>query len=371
MRKIKKILSFFLLCFLSLGIVSCSSFAKDTDEFLKIESFEVKEIDGENKLVISYVDEEKEDTIITIPKSEEANGIASVTSTQSDDKKSTIITIKYTQEGIDDSIITVPNGVSVEKIYYDTKDGVTKMYVSYSNGKVDEFPIIKGEDGKNGIGIKKIEHLVNPDLSVSIKIIYDTDPETNYSLTIPAPQKGENGKGISAMGVNDNGKEYVINVTYSDGTSESFPLAKPEVSTWHKVSSKPGDDFGRDGDFAFDESNKVIYSKTGGKWGEPIVDFATTVVKCSITFDLNDKNDGGPSAKMPSADMPLTYTAIKGTYFSTTGNGNPKTIPVPTRDGYTFRGWYLEPYPNPTNAPFTDMTVIVDNLELVAVWDKN
>lgn len=370
MKTIKKILSLFLLCFLSLGIVSCGSFAKDSDEFLKIESFEVKEIDGENKLVISYVDEEKTDTIIAIPKGEEANGIASVTSTQSDDKKNTIITIKYTKEGIEDSVLIVPNGVSVEKIYYDTKDGITKMYVSYSNGKVDEFPIIKGEDGKDGVGIKKIEHSVNPDLSVAIKIVYDTNPETNYTLTIPAPQKGEDGKGIEAMGVEDKEDEYIINVTYTDGTNESFPLSKPEISTWHKVSGKPGDEFGRDGDFAFDESNKVIYSKTGGTWGDPIVDFSTTVVKHKVTFDLNDKNDGGPAAKMPSVNMPLSYTAIKGTYFSTTGNGNPKTIPLPTRDGYVFKGWYLEPYPTPVNAPFTDLTVIVDDLNLYAVWEK-
>ena len=107
MKTIKKILSLFLLCFLSLGIVSCGSFAKDTDEFLKIESFEVKEIDGENKLVISYVDEEKADTIISIPKSEEANGIASVTSTQSDDKKNTIFNTFFCVLNSNNSILFI------------------------------------------------------------------------------------------------------------------------------------------------------------------------------------------------------------------------------------------------------------------------
>ena len=370
MNKIKKILSFLLLCVISLGIVSCDGFAKDTDEFLKILSFEVQEIDGENKLVIKYVDEEKADTIISIPKSEAGNGIAKVESKQSDDGQKTIVTIKYTNPEVTDSIIEIPNGVSVEEITYETKDGVTKMLVYYSNGKVDEYPVIKGEDGKNGIGIKRIEHMVNPDLSVSITIVYDTDPESSYALTIPAPQQGEDGKGIDAMGVEDKETEYVINVTYSDGTSDSFPLTKPEISAWHKVNGKPGDEFGKDGDFAFDVRNDVIYSKTGGTWGDPIVDFSTTVIRHTIKFDLNDTSDGGPAANMPSINMPLTYTAIKGTYFSTTGNGNPKSIPVPTRNGYIFKGWYLDRYPTAVNAPFTDMTAIMDNMELYAVWEK-
>ena len=66
-------------------------------------------------------------------------------------------------------------------------------------------------------------------------------------------------------------------------------------------------------------------------------------------------------------DLPYCYIQ-RNTYFKQNGYGN---IPVPTREGYTFLGWYTTKTIGPTSGVLTDLTPILSDLELYAQWAKN
>ena len=51
---------------------------------------------------------------------------------------------------------------------------------------------------------------------------------------------------------------------------------------------------------------------------------------------------------------------------------NASSIPIPTKDGYTFGGWYTVPNPNPLiNGLFTDMVPVTQSIFLYAYWIPN
>jgi uncharacterized repeat protein (TIGR02543 family) len=69
---------------------------------------------------------------------------------------------------------------------------------------------------------------------------------------------------------------------------------------------------------------------------------------------------------MPSANK--VYRVERGSYFSADGNGD---IPIPTRPGYKFMGWYTKRSVNPaTMSPFTDFTPVFSDLTLYAIWEE-
>lgn len=367
MKMIKRIFSFLMLIFISFSLVSCDSFSKENDqEFLKISAFEFKEIDGVNYLVISYMDEEKEDTLVPLPEEQgTTNSITGISYKSSDDGKKTIVTVKFSDGTSDD--FEVPNGVSVTSISYETIAGVAKMIVNYSDGSKDELPVIKGEDG---IGIDKIE-ADDTDPTGKVKITFYYTNGNTYEVTLPAPKEGEKGKGISSMSVLDDVENnvYKMTVVYSDGSVQNFPLAKPAVVAWHLVNGKPADGFGKHGDFAFDQGNSKIYLNTNGIW-DTVANLATSINRYQIEFNLNAPNDA--TAKLPVGYNIIHY-ANEGTYFWSSENLNPIAgVPEPTRDGYTFVGWYREPGDlSPTDGKFTDLTPVFGNLYLYAHWEAN
>ncbi len=61
------------------------------------------------------------------------------------------------------------------------------------------------------------------------------------------------------------------------------------------------------------------------------------------------------------------FELVNSNFLDNNGYGD---IPIPTRDGYIFKGWYRSKSPTATSSPFTDFTPILSDLELFAIWEK-
>lgn len=88
----------------------------------------------------------------------------------------------------------------------------------------------------------------------------------------------------------------------------------------------------------------------------------------NVTFDLNvDEADLGqitmPEGATPEADGTYLYAVKRNNYLL--------SIPAPTREGYTFVGWYTKPEKDATMSPLTDLTPICTDLYLYAIWQAN
>ena len=81
-----------------------------------------------------------------------------------------------------------------------------------------------------------------------------------------------------------------------------------------------------------------------------------------MKFDLNDSADA--PASMPLGTL-FTYEIVGGNYFKASGY----EIPVPTREGYIFAGWYTVKIPTDVNGALTDLTAVFSDLTLYAKWE--
>ena len=373
----KKTLTMILMFFMLIGLTSCGSFFGE-DESILIESIKYEHLEekGVTRVTVTYLSpEDKTPDIFEIPDGvagtpgepgeigEKGNGIASIDYEYSADGFTTKLVINYTDENTEPTIFNIPNGRSVSGVRSETDraTGNTLVYVQYSDGTESEEPIIvrKGVDGNSIIGFNQV---VNEDLSV--ELTFQCSQSDDVKITIPAPQKGEQGVGVESMIAKETATEYQITVKYTDGKEETLRFTRPaDPNSWSTGSAKPLDSTGRNGDFFFDTYHKKIYYKENGSWSE-IVDFSVSDKIYTITFYLNDT--GSEPASMPPYTF-STYKVKHGEYF-TTEHG---AVPIPTRTGYTFKGWYLTTNVTPVNSPFTDFTPVFSDLKLYACWEKN
>ena len=63
----------------------------------------------------------------------------------------------------------------------------------------------------------------------------------------------------------------------------------------------------------------------------------------------------------------MAYQIPHGSYFAAQEG---YTIPIPTRNGYDFVGWYTTKTITPTSGKFTDLTPVMADLTLYAIWEK-
>ena len=356
-----------------IGLSSCGGFVMD--EALEIESidYELME-DGRTKVTISYTDSLSDPAIFYIPKGENGadgvngNGIKKITSRMSEDLKNTIIRIEFTSDTMAPVEVMVANGVSVEQITssFDEASGNTSLIIKYSNGdESDPIIIPKGEKGDNGIGIMKYEAILNDDGSQKLIFTY-TDGNTSI-CEIPAPQKGDAGKDgnyIAAITAYEDDEKYYITFVFNEGEPKILEFSRPEKpNTWLSGNDVPQNYLGKEGDYYFDTLHKAIYTKTQGNW-VVVVDLDDNDESYVVAFNLND-NDGGVEAKLPDGAR-SQYFVGRGKYFATENY----IVPLPTREGYSFGGWYTTKTPNINNGAFTDLTPVFANLTLYAKWIK-
>ena len=68
---------------------------------------------------------------------------------------------------------------------------------------------------------------------------------------------------------------------------------------------------------------------------------------------------------MPAGSL-ISYEIECGNYFGASGY----QLPMPTRNGFNFKGWYLVKTPTVINGAFTDVTPVLSDLKLYAVWEN-
>lgn len=302
-------------------------------------------------------------------KGEDGVGIESIKQELSEDGTKTNITIEFTDPEMEKVEFSVLNGISVvgsQRI--DKEDGKSVIVFEFSDGSFSneiDLPV-----GPKGNGIDEFKYLLNEDNSVSILISF-TDEELTPDVVfeIPAPQNGEDGRGIVSVDSSIDGDDYVLSIVFSDSDEVHklrFPKPK-DPNSWLSGYGEPLSSEGRVGDFYFDKLyNKIYYYDEVVGWDE-IVNFGSTETYHKVTFNLNDSEESRASL----GGLPNSYNVKHGCYFNTNGNPN---VPIPTRDGYTFLGWYTTQYPNlesNTYGTFNELVPVMSELTLYAIWRQN
>lgn len=346
------------LLFAMLFLTGCagSFFAEEDLQIVSVEA--VPTTEGYTKLIITYSDDsERDPDVFAIPdgeqgkEGEKGTGIAKISYQHDDNNLQTGVTIEFTDKTLEPVTFDIPDGRSVVGVEPYSDSIGSGVIFKYSDGTTsDVYYLPKGDRGR---GIKTFSCTQNNDMSVNIDIeIDDFDP---INVFIPAPAEG---RGVAEMTAGEIGKDYYIDVTFSDGTQQTLTFERP--SKWYSGMTVPVDTSGVDGDYFFDTAHDKIYLKENGEWVE-IVSF--NMESYTVEFNLNDEGDASMTTNV------TRYTVERGAYFSADGNGD---IPIPVRPGYTFKGWYSKKVLNPaTMSPFTDFTPVFSDLTLYAIWEKN
>ena len=366
----KKIIMSLVIILSLVSLASCSSFFGG-DEPLQIASITHETMsDGNIKVKITYTDENKLPDEFIIPKGTDGKsglGIRNITTVKSEDEKKTILTITYTDDEVSPTTFEVPDGLGVLGIetQYDEVNNETYMIVSYSDGsKSAPLVLPKGDKGQDGNGISSYEIVTNEDESTTITFHFTQSED--FVITIPAPKRGN---GIDSITSSETEDKYVLIIQYTDQTlgQQKIEFNKPAQPNKWLSGMGPSASEGDDGDYYMDTYHKKIYHKEGGEWYE-VVNFGDTNVLYTVTFNLND--DEEHPAKFP-VGYSSRYRIKRGTYFSDIDNNyGGVSIPIPTREGYIFKGWYRVPNITVINAPFTDLTPIFSDLVLYAIWEQ-
>ena len=365
----KKIFKGLLLSFLLISSASLTSCFGFGEEALQINTITTVTLEnGDIQVIITYTDEDVKPTTFVVPKGtagedgKDGNGIKEITYSQSEDKQNTIVNIAFTQQGVNPVDVVVPNGVSVTGIdqSFDEETQLTTLIVNFSDGtKSEPILIPKGEKGDAGISVLGIEQFLNDDLSMILT--FKMSDGNDVFVNIPAPQKGEDGRGIKDIISIPSGDSYTMVITYDDDTTQELEFARP--NRWFSEMAKPTIADGIDGDLWYDTAHQIIYIKQNGRWIETMNfnDTQEEIIPYTVTFNLNDTLE--EPANMPTGTF-LEYEINPNMNFYSSGY----EIPIPTREGYEFAGWYTTKLVTNVNGNFTDLTYVMSNMTLYASW---
>ena len=330
-----------------------------TEEPLQIASIEHELMyDGSTKITITYTDEGMDPAEFYIPRGEDGimgavgNGIKEFVCERDENDRVTNVSITFTDESFPPASFEVPDGLSIVGIKDAIDPESNQRYIEfqYSDGTLSSAIYLPS--GIDGVGIDDVQVTVHEDQTATMYIKL-TDGTEKF-LPIPAPAEGI---GIKSMSGVEEGQYFYIDIEYTNGDTDQIRFGRG--ASWHSGAYIPQASFGENGDYFFDTEHEKIYIKVDGEW-DVVVDFQ--IEKYRVLFDLNDDND----ASMPTNTS--IFRVERGAYFSADGNGD---IPIPTRDGYVFKGWYTKRVVNEaTMSPFTDFTPVFSNLTLYAIWEE-
>ena len=358
-KKLLKVLTLSTMC-LGMSLLNACSFFRSADN----EAVGIKEIlvdyddEGNAIITINYSDKHKEPVEFTLPKGTDGEigvGIKKVDYKQ-DEFGATTITISFTKESMDPVSFVLQPGKSISDAKFDTDDegNTLIIFIDSDGNELSPITVFKGDSGEQGVGIVGIFPEYHNDGSTSLTI--SLSDGTDYTVEIPAPKEG---RGIDSVVSKKEGPMVTLTITFTDDTVEevSFEAAP----NWTTGSSRPGDSEGYDGDYYFDISHDVIYVKENGHWNIA-VDFSTNAQEYTVTFDLNDTNT--EPASFVSGTR--SYVLNRGeTFYSSFGHNS---VPIAFRNGYTFGGWSTSKIPGVTNGVFTDLTPVLTDIVLYAIW---
>jgi uncharacterized repeat protein (TIGR02543 family) len=369
MKKFRKLIKLLLIPLVSISLSSCSFVASEGEDALYIQSITTTtQDDGSTLVTITYTDTDQAPITFTIPKGETGNGIKEITSKKSDDGSYTLVTITFT----DDSTpltFQIPSGISITgyRTETDADTGNTKMYIEYSDGTESEAIVIpKGEKGEDGTSITNITSAVD-DNGNSVVTITLSDGKT-LSFTIPKGEKGDTGKGISSIKGEDLGNgTYQITFTYTDDTTSTINIPLPETAHWYSGVTAPNNDTNAakalEGDYYLNTKEGKIYQLTNNGW-VLIITFPTdTKESYSVTFKVGDDESWVNNGTTISGSE-YSFTIDECKCFNSSGY----SLPLASKSGYTFMGWYTTKTPNVTNGAFTDLTPVTGDLTLYSYY---
>lgn len=349
----------------SVGVLtSCSSFF-GSDGYSISDVSKTTNQNGDTVITIHYTDESVDPTVISIPKGiagEDGNGIKDIQTSTDEDQSTLTLRISYTDSTKPDTVLSFPlrqgKGVSNVAISNDEAGNVVVVFEYTDGTSSDKIVIPKGKDG---VGIKAVN--VTPDTESTLGGYVITISYTDESLP-DSVFKINNGRGVESVARDesqDTEDELAMVVYYTDGTLETFKIPRPHGTTWHTGEHDPDATLGKDGDFYLNKNTGYVYRKESGAWVFVLsmrgTGSATTYV---VTFLANGGaiNLGGTSTD--NASFVVEYG--KTLEFS--------KIPVPTYEGHTFKGWYTTATEHPNSGRFTDLTPVTDTMTLYAHWSE-
>ena len=355
----KKIIVLLLFIFMVLSLTSCGLTGSQT---LSIAEIKTEQLEDKNiKVTISYVDDVEEPVSFVIPRGNDGLGIKDVQYEYNKDDDTTDVTFFFDNDTIDPYTIQIKNGISIKECtsVIDDTTGDTLITIVYSDDSKETKPIRvqKGEPGLSVVNIETIEnHEVDPWQVSFVFTLSNEEQITVGPVELKSGLDGQDGRGILNMtGKNEDG-QYILDIEYTNG--DTLELYLERSNTIFTLVAKPDSDYGINGDYAYVTSEKVMYRKTNNNW---VSVFSLNEASYEVELDLNDEGD----ASLGEHDN--KYTIIKGHYFESDGY----ELPIPTRPGYTFGGWFLAKNPKINNGQFTDTTAVYKDMTLYAKWVLN
>ena len=337
---------------------ACSFFRSNDSEALGIKEILVDyDEEGNAIITINYSDKHKQPVTFTIPKGtdgEIGTGIKKVDYEQ-DEYGATTVTISFTGDKLEPVSFVLQPGKSISDVKFATDDegNTLIIFVDSDGNELSPITVFKGD---SGVGIASIISEIDPNTGETIVSMYmSDDPDKENPVVVRIPQ-GKTGKGITSIISEKRGSTVYLTINYTEGDPDAISFdATPNWTTGY---SKPGNTEGYDGDYYFDIAHDIIYIKENGQWNIA-VDFNTNAQEYNVTFDLNDTN-----AEPASMVGNRSYVINRGETFYSSNY----TLPIASRSGYVFGGWSTSKTPNITNGLFTDLTPVLSDMTLYAVW---
>ena len=351
-------------------LTSCSAFFGG-DEFTITDTSVTTDAEtGDTIVTITFSGSDREPLTFRIPTVKNGSdgvGISDITSELHDGMVT--LTIEYTDASIEPTIISIPvqkgeagKGIS-NVIIGETEGGDKTLRFIYTDGTESELITIpKGLDGKNGLGIASITNEPNDNGNITVTIYFD-DP------SIP-PQNFEVTNGVSILSVVYNEEmsdddNYALNVIFSNGSQTTIYLPRPTSTRWYSGFSEPSGEVGNQGDFYVNLNNGNTYYKLNDSTWEFVFcmkgdDSSTTTKYYQVKFNLGAdefSGDYGPNSS-------IIYNVQENNYLEL------ENIPIPTKSGFTFEGWYTSSLNNVNSGQFTDTTMVTRNFDLYAKWSS-
>ena len=335
-------------------LFGCSSFFKSSGSSYGngIESITHTTVPEGVEITITYTDDSKEPVTFIVPQGTaglDGNSIREIVPGY-DNNGNLTITIIYTDPAMPALTLPIPSNKGIKSINQQLDvDGNTVLTLIYTDDTMsDPIVIFKGA---SGISVIDIVPTQKPDGSVELEV--KMSDGSKYTVLIPAPNTGN---GISYMETSMTDAEYIITVVYTNGDTEELRFDKP--TRWFQVYAQPGPGDYNNGDYAFDVLSHIIYTKQNGVW-VVVADLntGTSNVTYSVVFDVN-----GTDVSVTRGE--LAYTVPNGKTFYSEGN----VVPELTRPNFDFLGWSTVKQPTVVNGWFTDLTPVVSDMTLYAIW---
>lgn len=385
----KRRLILIILLLFSFVLTGCSSFFGSGEESLIISSIEREEAPNEGGfyIVVTYANEEKTPDRFFVPNGEKGDtgesgadgedgidgaqgvGIKDIVVSYDKETRKTTIKVFYDDDTKEPVTEEIDASLAIDSVEYGTDEkGNTILYVVYSDG--NKSP---------GIKINKGTSLISYDQTTDPKtgntnLIFNFGYKDGDKIVIVdtakfevAPIKGDTGRGIKSIILHEGDTENKLIIEYTDKTTDELTFAR--ANKWFTGAGDPRTNpliKGIIGDFYYDTYYNQIWLFKDSGW-EMIIDIEeiedkdeTTVV---VNFNLNTADD---PFKPATLDGKSTVYMAKGSYFGVGGNA---PLPEATREGYTFKGWYLVSSPGTNNSQFTDTTPVTANITLYACWE--